>query len=270
MSCCKRQPFDLTAINAGNQSVIKLTDRIPFFICEYEGLNPMPSILATQSIYGRDGVSVVGSKADVRNVVLTISIFRDVPQIRKELYEVFKIGSEIEFEFENSNGKRYFSGICESIEFSQFGSPDGAVKQSVQISIYCLDPWLYGDDVTLNFPDATNMTLNYDGDGTTGFRLVWVDPEEPDFYSVPNLDLWSRTTDESLNVTPDDEQVQPGGTIYVIDTAQKTAETSTGLNLVNWWEHGSRWLVLVPGENRLVFAAGEAATLSYRPKYQGV
>lgn len=269
-------PFLLSASNSSGKC-LELTRQTPNYICEYTGLNPMPAIIATQSIYRMDGSRFNGARADVRNVVLNIFILKDARLVREQLYEIFKIGDYINFAFENLNGKKYFNGYVESFEFNQFDAPTGAVKQSIQISILCPDPWLYGEEISVPMvygETAYTKGLEVLGDTQTGLQIE-IALGAGDDSAMVRTSNDRETEAKSCSFFMDSDMTENGGTLFY-DSEHKIVTYTHGSDVTDvlpFWVHGSEWARLQPGHNDVMFygtSMETTATLSYTPKYQGV
>lgn len=260
-------PFTMIATNGGNS--ITLTSHTDSYICEYNGLNPPAAIIASQELYDRAGAMFVSQKASVRNVVLQISILQNAQTVRESLYTVFKVGSNIDFTFDNGStkGTLTFSGVCEAFEFTQFSPPNGAVMQGVQISIICFDPYLYGAQVTAN----TASAIVYNGDYPIGFTISY--PFNYGSVTPTTDEAYCRVTNSGIvrECRFQVPEVSGSGT-YVINTHSHTAQLQASggnRNITRYWMHGSEWAMLMPGSNT-VSPANANATLRYKPAYMGV
>lgn len=273
-------PFTLKATNSKLSKTIELTRQTSHFICEYTGLNPIPAVLSTQTVYNRDGARFNQARADVRNVVLDISVLKDAYLVRQHLYEIFKIGDYIDFEFENLNGKKYFGGYVESFEFNQFEAPSGSIKQPIQISILCPDPWLYGDEIVIPFTTAgadvpgSGKTLTVLGDAETGFKFSWSMQIADDQVTLFTIRGDETERDRQCDIAIDTDLTEFGGEFFMNTEKRIVTYTPEGgdeTDLMPYWQHGNQFPVFYPGQNYLYYyGTFGAGTISYKPKYQGV
>lgn len=84
----------------------------------------------------RDGADFNSSRANVRNIVLTVAINNPVEANRLRLYQYFKSKQYCKIYFKNGMRNVFIEGYVETIENDLF-----AQRQTVQISIVCPRPY---------------------------------------------------------------------------------------------------------------------------------
>ena len=258
------QTFTLVAKDpTGFRADLDLTNQMPYFLTEYEGLDaPNAEILSSQ-MYNMAGAAYNGSHTAMRNIVLNFYMFQEVPRYRNTLYLYFQVGRQVNLEYQQAvtgfgTLTRTIETIVESINFSQFNAPERA-KQVIQISLICPDPYLKGAQQTGSTSGAGSVV--YSGEAPCGIQFT---TSQRNNFSVSVTHSGVTETLTLKNSTY---------TSLAVDTQKHTIIKNGSTNAINLWEHGSVWLTLKPGSNTVVAKSGTSSvTLSYTytPLYQGV
>lgn len=253
-----------------------------FPIVFIDGLNPPSAEVSTHKYASLPGERFSNSKANMRNIVLTVDLIPDyrgsinsVTQLRAELYSYFQPGKEVSLEFDDTIlGKLSISGYVETFEAPLFVKDPGA-----QISIVCPDPYLESDIQQTSTHVINNDTpaiIQNNGDVNVGVNLelsvgVTSEPVEiifgPDGTSIRNY-MTFNTTITNL-----------GGIYLTSIVGEKSAVLeSTGgtTNLYPYLTLSAGWIELVPGSNFVQINAGRNPstshylTLKWKERYLGL
>lgn len=135
--------------------ILNLTEDFSKYIVEYDGLNPPNATLFLRDAVGMDGQPFESSKIGTRAVTLTIHILGDdVAGNRLYLYKFFRTKRWCKIRYKNKYREVYFTGYVESNELNQFTE-----DQTMQVSIVCPDPFLYGiDEIKI---DGSNIVYDF-------------------------------------------------------------------------------------------------------------
>jgi hypothetical protein len=118
-----------------------------------EGLAPPQATINTSVNTTADGSTINSARLESRNIVIYISIERDIEKNRLNLYKYFPVKKTVTLYFKNGSRDVNICGAVEVIECDHF-----AQKQVAQISLICAKPYFKAiDEVTTSFGDITPL-----------------------------------------------------------------------------------------------------------------
>lgn len=259
------RPFEMIAEKSANDALI-LTDQ-KNWICEYSGLNPPKAALFSSDMAGMDGAKYQSSKLNTRNVVLTFTLLRDIPDSRLKLYEFFRTGQYVKLVYAGTRNV-WIDGYVETISADQFKNTRH--KEVVQVSILCYDPLLKSTEDVEIVPDSASTTFNYGGDVVSGLDI------DIEFSgSVTDVIL----TDGSGNTMTVKGSFVADDKLHICTVRGKKAVEKdvegTITNMIGSVQFGSSWLQLHPGENTISYSATSgdeymSLVYTFTPKYEAV
>ena len=254
------------------------------------GLSSPAAVISTSVIPTFDGERFNSSRLSARNIVITLVINGDAEANRATLNKVVLPKRYIKFYYENNSHKYYIDGYVESFEYDLFEN-----KIAGQISIICVDPFFKDEEQTaeiltgiinlFEFPFAIpeegiaiseitedkNAEITNMGTDQTGLEIV-IDAINP----VVNPYIENITTGEILKLNT----IMQKNDIIKINTnrGSKTIKLYRGdqvINLINSMTNDSKWMVLTPGTNGLIYGADAGVDnmtvkISFRNLYGGV
>lgn len=162
-------PYLINAKNIRTMEELDITPSNYSIITEFTGSNPIKADLFSQSIYNRDGALFQSSKGQVRNIVLSVYVFKDVEAWREKLVNLFLTGEWVELAFKHNNITRTIKGVVESFSVNIFGEHTKA-KQIHQISILCYEPYFAGEQLKYNLANNV-IDIPYSGTAEAGFAI---------------------------------------------------------------------------------------------------
>lgn len=107
----------------------------PNYIVTATGLSPVKSNVITKQVANYGGSKYQSSKAESRNIVLTIYVNHPVESNRLNLYKYVKSGRPIRVYYKNRTRNVYIDGYVEAPECDLFSR-----TQTLQVSIICPQP----------------------------------------------------------------------------------------------------------------------------------
>lgn len=258
------QSFTLNVYSAIKSSTLTLASNIPNYYVEFEGLDSPTAEILSSTLYNIPGSVYNGAHTAMRNIVLTVYLFTNVPYYRLQLHEYFRVGTTVKLTYEKTGITTYgtvhreIKGVVEYVQAPQFNAPERA-REVVQISLLCPDPYLEGAQVS-----GTTGTVQYSGDVECGFQMT-----------IPHLNSLTITAAHGLET--DTLTIQNASyTSLLVDTQARTIKkvvSGTTSNAIDLWTHGSVWPRLKPGTNTVTVKSGTSSisqSLTYTPLYQGV
>lgn len=257
-------------------------DTSGYLVQNIDGLDPVKATLVSSSFAGVDGEQYQSARRETRNIKLTVGLDPDpltdtVRGLRKQLYGYLMPKSEVLLTFYDDDGPTVnIVGRVESLESALFTQ-----EPVVDISIVCYDPD-FVDPVTVHLPVSgqvlrtTSGTLDtvifYDGSADTGTVITLnvnrTMSEFTIYYQPPNDDL--RQFDFSAPLVAGDVLTISSVTG---DKGVTLTRAGTQSSLLYGMSPQSRWIELMPGENRLrIYATGAGVpyTIDYVTKYGGL
>lgn len=233
-------------------------------VVSVKGLNPPNAIINMSTIATTDGAIFNSSRADKRNIVITIVFHDDIETSRIQLYKFFPIKEPVTLFFHNTTRNVKIEGYVESFECDLFER-----GQRAQISIVCPQSYFTDEELTyVNFSTVTGefefpvdflesgieiskrdstaqAVINYTGDSETGM-IIEILTNGNVVRPVIRNKLTNETFVLEIELLTDDK--------VIINT--KRGEKSVVLyrdgqttNIINKLVAGSTWLIVRPGTN---------------------
>lgn len=255
--------FDLSVENKYGE-VLDLTKSKTYIIADIKGLNPPNAVINTSTIATTDGAIFNSSRANIRNIVITVVFSGDVEESRTNLYRFFPIKEPITLYYANARRSVKIEGYVESFECDLFQN-----SQRAQISILCPKSYFRSkEDLELSFSQYVGAfefpvnipasglevsskiensiaVIDYSGDTETGMIIK--------LYASGNVVrpvIRNNLTNETFVL----EMELLSGDIVTINT--KRGEKSVTLyrdgtttNIINKLVPGSTWLTVRTGSN---------------------
>ena len=281
--------YHMTVENEYGQQ-LELTFNSNFDVLSVTGTNPPVAAINTAAISGMDGTKFNSSRAEQRNIVITLNIHPPIESNRLALYNFFRIKQRVKLYYRNEHRDVFIEGYVESFENNPW-----AQLQQPQISIICPQPyWLSVDDSKMDFSvtsalfefpfsipakgiefsrmnQVTNLLLNageIEVGGIIQFSAVSSLVKNPKFYNI--------TTGKYFGV---DIEMQQGDLITLnTNKGQKSLtllRAGVTTNIMQDMSAGSSWVQFISGENELSIDADAGASdlrvrLSVTQKFEGV
>ena len=130
--------FSLSVQNE-NGDLLELTHNPNYIVKHVGGLTPMSATINTSTYTNFDGARYNSSRANMRNLVLSIMPRYTVDENRINLYQYFKSGRWVRIFYKNSLRNVYIDGYVETNEGDLFEKGETLV-----ISIICPQPYFVG------------------------------------------------------------------------------------------------------------------------------
>jgi len=260
----------------------------PRYFAELTGTGPPPATINRTKIAMADGSRYNSGSVNERQLVLIVSLLRDVGRARINLYKWLVSNAYIKIYYQWEDMDLCIEGYVETPETNPW-----VLGQVVQASIICPQP--FWQDIGETYHDATDVdnlfefpfaieeegvelstidvtasaTITNGGQVSTGIRI-----ELRATLHTLRPRIYNMETGEWIGFNA---ELQAGDRL-IIDTAQgrKSVTHVRGGERTNYMSTlmpGSSWLQLEPGQNELTYTVDEGAiTLSiyHRNKYQGV
>lgn len=261
-----------------------------YTILGIDGIASSSATINTSNTGLRDGADFNSSRANMRNIVLTVGINHPVEINRLRLYQYFKSKQYCRIYFKNGMRNVYIEGYVESLENNLFSQ-----RQTVQISIVCPRPYfkaltaVYSDVSRIvsafSFPFSIEAegiefsyiqkdyiaTVNNKGDVDCGIIAVITATGE-----VVNPIIYSSETGGSFGVKVTMEATDQ----LIINTndgekSVKFIHNGVEYNYINYIMANPEWFTLSAGDN--VFSYDAESGIDYlniyfehRAFYEGV
>lgn len=273
---------------AGNQ--LELTNNRNYDVLSVSGTNPPVAAINTVNVAGMDGSRFNSSRAQQRNIVITLNIHHPIEANRLALYNFFRVKRWVKLYYKNSRRDVYIEGYVESLENNPWSQ-----AQQPQISIICPQPyWLSTSETTVNFSNskaAFEFPFSIPSDGIEFSTLEQITSAIVNvgevqtggiitFYATTNQILnpkfYNRTANTFFGI---DFDMYQGDLITVNSLIGQKSVTllrdGVTTNILSDRTDGSTWLTLEPGENEVSFGSDEGsanlqATLTIVQKFEGV
>lgn len=123
---------------------LELTNNKDYTVYQIDGLNPPDAIINTTPVANFDGSRFNSSRTNERNIVIYLTIEGDCETNRINLYRYVRTKRYVKFYYKNSARDVYAEGYVENMQIAIFG-----MKQSVQISILCPQPFFKAVDTSI-------------------------------------------------------------------------------------------------------------------------
>lgn len=299
----------LTVTNPKGESLkIELTkpELSGLIIRSIDGLGPPQASISSSEIATMDGAIYIGSRLEMRNIVITIMMGENpsVEVNRLKTYRYFPTKRPISLTIETDTKTATIQGYVESNEPEIFSE-----QEETKISILCLDPYFYDADKTIidfsdvipNFEFAfenpsltenkiemsqirldTRSLITYPGDGDTSLLIkIRV------FTAVAKFVMYNVFTGGSMSFDASKLPSNLGTTFKandVIEVSTKKGNKYVNVirggfttNAVTCLGRNPEWFQLTPGDNIFSYAADDgdndanvAVTFTYNVAYEGV
>lgn len=283
--------FTLRIENSKGQIIQLTQNESSYQVVNVEGLNPPKSNIYTNPVANMDGAKFKSSKIDMRNIVITVKISGEVEKNRLNLYRYINTKKWCKIYYTNGSREVYAEGYCETIETDLF-----SMKQEVQISILCPDPYLrsietiyydlskvYGafrfpfaiDSVGIEFSvlDMGRVTTVFnEGELETGMIITLTALAD----NVQGIEISNADTSDYMYL---DVTMNEGDVIKInTNKGQKSIiMISDGVetNIINKLGGSSTWLQLESGFNNFTYSTDSSdqflkVEFDYNHQYEGV
>lgn len=254
------------------------------------GLNPPPANISSSVVAGFDGERFNSSRLEKRNIVINFVINTNVERNRMLLNGIIFPKRYIKVYYRNSSKDIYIEGYVESFEYNIFSA-----KCACQLSIICPSPFWIDNKITsvtlspvvslLEFPFSIPVEgiafseyigIQSNAVSNRGNIQTGVEIEIEARHNIIMPTITNATTGEHMTLNA---EVQPGDRI-LISTIKgnkyvKLDCNCVESNLINRLTDDSKWIQLLPGDNRFIYSAGYGAeyinlTIKHRNLYGGV
>lgn len=269
---------------------LELTNNRNYDVLEVTGTNPPTAAINTVNVAGMDGSRFNSSRAEQRNIVITLNIQHPIEANRLALYNFFRVKRWVKVYYKNSHRDVYIEGYVESLENNPWTD-----LQQPQISIICPQPyWLSTVETSVNFSSSTALfefPFSIPAEGIEFSTLRTLTAEIIDAGEIEtggiitftattnqilNPKFYNRTTNKFFGLDVDMYQ----GDLITVNSLQGQKSVTllregVTTNILSDRTDGSSWLTFVPGENELSFGADEGAanlkaSLLLVQKFEGV
>lgn len=271
-----------------------------------DGLGPPTASISSSEIATMDGALYVGSRLEIRNIVITF-LMGENPSVevnRLKTYQYFPTKRPITLQIETDTKTAQIKGYVESNEPEIFSE-----QEETKISIVCLDPYFYDADKTIvNFSDVIpkfefafenpSLTENkiemseirvdmrslivYPGDGDTGL-IITIQM----YADVAKFDMYNTFTNGSMKFVGSKLPSSLGTTFKkgdILEISTKKGDKYVTLirsgvrnNAITCLQRNPEWFQLTPGDNIFSYAADDgdndenvSVTFNYYVAYEGV
>lgn len=262
----------------------ELTHSSYYAITDIDGFDPPEAVINTTRNAGYDGAIYNSAYMASRTVIITLAVNAPCAENRIRLYRYFKVKSKVRLRYVTVQRDLSVEGYVQAIDVAYFGK-----KQTVQITVYCPEPALSGDEKTVTLTNVESLfqfPVKFDapipmsnaiaineyniynaGDLKTGFR---VEIEATGTVVNPKI-IDTNTLDMlSFNLTLAD-----GDQLRIVTEQGKKGAWVNGVNEIGCINPGSKWLDLRPGDNVLLVLADSGdlnmrTSISLTEKFEGV
>lgn len=269
---------------------LELTNNSNYTVYQIDGLDPPTATVNTSPVANFDGEIFNSAKANKRNIVIYLTIEGDCEKNRINLYRYARSRRAISFYYKNDSRDVYIDGYVESIQIAFF-----EMKQNVQISIICPEPWFKATDTSITdfstiiplfvFPFAyeeagapfSEIELNAqksiinNGDIVNG---VIINIKATG--TVLNPAIYNLTENQYFKL--DIEMVEGDELTINTNNSHKSVtllHDGVRSNVINNMDIGSKWFQLLSGDNIFTYGADEFAqnltcTFIHSDEFEGV
>lgn len=269
---------------------LELTNNRNYDVLDVSGTNPPVAAINTVNVAGMDGSRFNSSRAQQRNIVITLNIQHPIEANRLALYKFFRVKRWVKLYYQNRRRDVYIEGYVESLENNPWSQ-----AQQPQISIICPQPyWLSTSETTVDFSTsnaAFEFPFSIPSDGIEFSTLEQIVSEVVNVGEVQtggiitffattdqiiNPKFYNRTSNTFFGI---DFEMNQGDLITVNSLIGQKSVTllrdGVKTNILSDRTDGSTWLTLGPGENEVSFGSDEGsenlrATLTIVQKFEGV
>ena len=270
------------------------------------GLGPPQASINTYDTATIDGARYVNSRAQIRNIILTLCPIwtseNSLEENRMKAYHFFPIKQEVKFEVITDHKQVYAIGYVESNDADIFSD-----SETLTISLICPDPYFYqsggeeeivfngiepmfefefsNESLTENLLEMSRIntlkekTIDYVGDAKIGFRIVLRFVGSV----TGNILIYNPVTHETMSI---DTSKIPRMVIHNNDSIEistvpgnkyvKFIRGSTETNILNSVDRTTiSWFTLQQGPNTIIYTADNGEdnilfSMFFKPAFQGV
>lgn len=284
----------------GESKRIELVKPEEFAVSKIEGLGPPKAVINTTEAATVDGSFFNSSRAQQRNIVLTLYLMAEptVENSRLVSYKFFPLKRLIKLMVETDER------ICSTYGYVESNEPDIFNKLVMtQISVVCPDPYFYSEAVTqtiffgvdplFEFPFSnesltqpllemgrinrvTERTIVYNGDAETGVVITMHalgDVKNVTIYNLITREFMRLYTDKLTELTG---QSFTTGDEIIISTVRgnkyvQLLRAGEYTNILNCLDRDSDWFQLSKGDNLFAYLAEDGMeNLQFRMENQTV
>ena len=245
---------------------IQLTGNSNYQVVSISGITPPRANVNTTRLATQDGSVFNSSYLQNRNIVMKIQPVRNIEQARLNLYKFFKVKDYVKLRFTTKQRTVWTEGYIESLEIDLNENP-----QFAQVSIICPYPYLKAiNPIVTLFADGSAVVDNpSDEDGGAVFELLATGAVSvPEIINVTTMESFAinKTIDNGDKIILNTRRGEKG--LWLIHNGEAT-------NIINDMIHGSSWISLRSGENRLGISALDGETnlegnVTLEPIFEGV
>lgn len=261
--------FSIKATNSYGNSITYGLNNYNVAVISVTGLNPPEANISTAPIATKDGSVFTNAQVQNRNIVITFGITGRNPETaRTSIYYYFKIKEPIQLEIQTKSRKATIGGYVESITADPFN-----IKQRIQVSIVCPDPYFLGDPLTLYGAASVNVVPLSDTKHGAIFEIRATG-------AAKGFVIANSATGQSFEI--DDGLELAAGDVLTLDTRQgmkaltltRSGTTTSVLQYMNQTYHD--WIELLPiANNGISLAAGTGQAnvsiyVTYQTHYEGI
>jgi phage-related protein len=211
----------------------------------------------------RNGAIFTSMGADVRHIEITgfFNVETGRRVMEGNLKDTFNIGTPGTLEYYHTRDLKRYTITCYVEQVPSVVFANGRVEYTVNLT--CLDPYWYGDEITLSVPQYS-LTFNNAGDSPTGLTFDIIgSAANPRVFNAggDGLRFVNTLASQTLHITSMPEQA------YVeLDGASAMQYLSDAAN--------RRFFMLDIGQNTISYgadsgAAGLSVSIKYKPRYLG-
>ena len=133
--------------------ILNLTTSKNYTLFKVEGLQPPATTINSTKKSTSDGTTINSVSVESRNIVLYMTIDRDIEKNRINLYKYFPLKQTVTVYFKNNTRDVKIDGLVEIIECDLFTN-----RQVAQISLICPQPYFSAvNELISYFSDLTNL-----------------------------------------------------------------------------------------------------------------
>lgn len=147
--------YSLRVVNH-KEETLDLNNNPNYTIYKIEGLTPPAADISQTDNSTTDGGIISNVRISKRNLVIYLTIDRDVEGSRINLYKYFPLKQTVSIFFSNETREVYIKGIVEVIECDLFSN-----KQMAQISIICPKPYFKGVGELITYFSDINALFEF-------------------------------------------------------------------------------------------------------------
>ena len=229
---------------------ISFSGNAHYTLINVTGITPPTASVNAANLATKDGSVFNSSRLNNRNIVMTVLPEGSVESSRMGLYQVFKSKQYVKLFLYTSARSVYAEGYVESVNGDLY-----SMKQRIQISILCPDPYFKALESTEVAFDQGHALVDNDSDDQVGFvtELSFTGAAE-------NVTIGNATTSESFSVNMEFQN----GDKLILNTRRGEKgvwleRSGERTSVINHMAVDSDWLNLLTGENDVTLAVQTGA-----------